>query len=315
MNDAFGRQIDYLRISVTDKCNLRCRYCMPETGVPYINHDKLLTIEDYCEILAAAKELGIDKVRFTGGEPLVKKGIVALIQKASQIGFRDISLTTNGILLESMADDLQAAGLNRVNISLDTLDPNKYHAITRWGHLEDVYQGIEAARRVGFTPIKLNVVLMSGFNDDEVTDFFDLAHRDDVDVRFIELMPIGTGRDFKDLIVSNQRILASHPELEAVPSLDNGPATYYRCPGKRGRIGFISPMSCKFCSSCNRLRVDATGHLIPCLHSDLRLSLSEALGDRDKLKALMVQSAMIKPQTHHLDEGALTDKPMNRIGG
>ena len=257
MKDKYGRNINYLRISVTDLCNLRCRYCMPEGGIDKTLHEEILSVEETIEIAKNFVDLGINKIRLTGGEPLVRKGILDIVKGIGGLdGVRDISMTTNGLLLKDYARELKDYGLNRVNISLDTLDREKYSYITRGGDIDKVFQSIEECKRVGLTPIKLNVVLMDGFNDDEIGDFIGLTQDEEIDVRFIELMPIGEAIDIQDRYLSNEKILEEYKELQATDKLDpSSPADYYRLPGGKGRVGFINPISCKFCEDCNRIRM------------------------------------------------------------
>ena len=229
MKDLFGREINYLRISVTDLCNLRCQYCMPGTGVCKLEHSDVLTIEEFYEIAKVFVELGVKKIRITGGEPLVRNGIVELVEKIASLGLDDLAMTTNGLLLPKYAESLKKAGLDRVNISLDTLNPKKYKEITRGGSLLDVLEGIEKAKSVGLTPIKINTVLIGGFNTDEIENLVYITKEEDIDVRFIELMPIGEASDrASKKFVSNEMILEKVPELEKTEALDiSSPAVYY----------------------------------------------------------------------------------------
>jgi cyclic pyranopterin phosphate synthase len=328
--DAYNRPISYLRISVTDRCNLRCIYCMPEEGVPWRPHDEVLRYEEIEVVVHAAAELGISKVRLTGGEPLVRLGVVDLVHKISRIpGVDDLAMTSNGVLLARYAHDLANAGLHRVNISLDTLDAERFRQITRCGDLVDVLAGIEAARQVGLRPIKINTVVIRGMNDDEVVD---LAARTLEagwwNIRFIELMPVGNGGLMPDQwerrVVTAQevrrRVEAELGDLvPAKMSAGGGPARYYRLPGAKGTIGFITPISEHFCYRCNRLRLTADGQLRACLLSDQEVDLRTSLrrgANVDQIKALIVDGINRKPRRHHLSEHVHPPgRAMSEIGG
>ncbi|MBR0600352.1 GTP 3',8-cyclase MoaA [Sinanaerobacter chloroacetimidivorans] len=318
MKDSFGREISYMRISVTDRCNLRCKYCMPEEGVENLGHDKILTFEEITRIVKASVELGITKFRLTGGEPLARRGIVDLVDRLATIeGVKELTMTTNGILLGEFAHDLKKAGLNRVNISLDTLQYEKYEEITRGGNLDDVFAGIQAALEEGLTPVKLNVVAISGFNDDEILDFVQLTCNHPLDIRFIELMPIGhAAAENHEQFLSSQEIKKKLPCL--IPQEQNGVAEYYRYPEALGKIGFISPMSCHFCNDCNKIRLTADGKLKPCLHTNQEFDLHKALktDDDEMLKEAIKEAILGKEDRHHLNEGAdPIQRDMNKIGG
>lgn len=318
MKDSFGREINYLRISITDRCNLRCRYCIPEKGVKKLEHSDILTLEEIDEIVTAFVGLGINKIRITGGEPLVRDGIVSLIHNINKHeGIKEIALTTNGIYLKDMAKDLKEAGLNRVNISLDTMDEKKFSMMTRGGQLSDVLAGIERAKEVGLTPIKLNVVLIGGFNDDEIEKFVALTKDDKMDVRFIELMPIGEASKWSlDNFLSNDSVLQKVPSLIKEPSLDSSsPAVYYRLPGAKGRVGLISPITCKFCSSCNRVRLTADGKLKYCLHSDEEFDIKKVVREHCSIKEFIEQSIAQKPREHTIEEGNFVSRNMVQTGG
>ncbi|RLC84120.1 MAG: GTP 3',8-cyclase MoaA [Chloroflexi bacterium] len=327
--DAYNRPISYLRISVTDRCNLRCVYCMPPEGVPWRPHEEILRYEEIETVVRAAAELGISKVRLTGGEPLVRLGIVDLVRSLARIpGIDDLAMTTNGILLGRYAADLAAAGLRRVNISLDTLRPDRFRRITRLGRMEDVLVGMEAARRAGLEPIKINTVVIRGMNDDEVVDFARKTMETGWNVRFIELMPVGNGvladGGWREKVVTareiRQRIEAALGRLEpAKVSVGNGPARCYRLPGAQGTLGFITPISEHFCYRCNRLRLTADGQLRPCLLSDYEIDLRTPLrqgADVAQIKALLLRGIENKPLRHHLDERRRPEKRvMSEIGG
>lgn len=326
MHDAFQRDIDYLRISVTDRCNLRCIYCMPAEGVELSSCDEILRLEEIVKVIRSAVTLGIKKVRFTGGEPLVRKGIIDLIKQTREMPeIKDISLTTNGILLPEMAKDLKNAGLNRVNISLDTLSPQKFEDITRCGQFSKVWLGIEAATDAGLGPVKLNTVVIRGLNDDEIFDFADLTTKMPIHVRFIELMPIGTSQfAARDAYISSDELLQMiKSRRELVPEdkiMGSGPAKYFRIPGAPGTVGFISPISSHFCGSCNRVRLTAEGQLRPCLQSpkeiDLRVPLRSGASEQE-LADIIQLAINNKPEKHDLAQTGWegNKRVMNQIGG
>lgn len=315
MKDQFNREINYLRISLTDKCNLRCKYCMPEKGINYVDHEDVMTIEEYLRITKIFYDLGIRKVRLTGGEPLVKRGNIELIKGLKEIGIEQIAMTTNGILLKDNAQALKDAGLNRVNISLDTLDPVKFKENTRGGDLQKVLEGIEEAKRVGLVPIKINVVVMRDFNYDEVKDFIEMTKNEDISVRFIELMPLGEALKFKDQYVSNEEIINNFDLIPIPPKDISSPAKYYKVKDGIGEIGFINPVSCTFCANCNRIRLDCKGSILLCLHSTTRIDLLEPLRKGEDVEKILRDIIFNKPESHHLDEGDYNPDQMNTIGG
>lgn len=326
MQDVFNREINYLRVSVTDRCNLRCIYCMPEEGVALAEHDDVLRLEEIAKLVRSAAQAGITKVRVTGGEALIRKGIVDLIGMIKNTpGIQEVSLTTNGILLPEMAGPLKKAGLDRVNISLDTMDAAKYERITRCGKLSRVWLGIEAALEQGFHPVKLNVVALKGFNDNEFVDFAQLTEKMPLHVRFIELMPIGAGERFTlGSYISSEDILGiikEKYELEPVQEvLGAGPAKYYRIPGAQGTVGVISAISNHFCQTCNRLRLTAEGQLRPCLCSpeelDLRTPLRQGKSE-EELAEYIRQGIKNKPQQHEMQQKGwgTNSRMMTQIGG
>ena len=326
MQDSFKRNINYLRISLTDRCNLRCAYCMPPEGIKWLPHDEVLTIEEILAVVKAGVEIGIRKVRLTGGEPLVRRGVVDLIRRLNDIPqIDDIAVTTNGILLGAMAGDLKAAGLSRVNISLDTLKPERFRQITRCGDLDIVLRSIDTALEYGLEPVKINTVAMRGFNDDEFVDLAKLTLAKPLHVRFIELMPIGTSDDWSHVkFVSAQEIKElisqSLGNLEDVNKMTgSGPARYYRVPGAPGTIGFISAVSEHFCASCNRMRLTASGQLRPCLFSGREVDLKKVLrsgGGHDELVRIFQEAIMSKPDSHDLTTSwEKDDRIMSQIGG
>jgi cyclic pyranopterin phosphate synthase len=328
LSDSFQRPINYLRVSVTDRCNLRCVYCMPEEGVPWLTHASILTYEEILSVISAGAELGISKVRLTGGEPLVRLGIVDFVQMIAQIPeINDISMTTNGVLLAKYAGDLKKAGLHRVNVSLDTLKPERFKSVCRGAHegadINNVLAGIEAARVAGLNPVKINMVVMAGENDDEILDFASKTIDEEWHVRFIELMPYAghNGRTPSGLTASEmkKRIDPLGRMSPFKHSRGNGPAKYYQLPGAKGTIGFITALSEHFCVSCNRLRLTADGKLRPCLMSEAMIDLREPLRSgvsKDKLKELIEQAVIAKPKEHHLGEGQKpNDRPFCQVGG
>jgi GTP 3',8-cyclase len=327
--DTFGRKIDYLRISVTDRCNLRCVYCMPVQGIVWRPHSEILSHEEILRIVEAAAALGIRKIRLTGGEPIIRRGLIDLVQHIARIpGIQDISLTTNGLLLQKMAQPLAAAGLTRVNVSLDTRDSIKFQQVTRFGNIDRVWAGIHAAEDVGLKPIKINTVVVKSVNDDELLDLARLTIDHAWHVRFIELMPVGNqadwGNDFPpvaDRYFSVQQMLDRLAPLDlsaADQPIGNGPARTYRIPGALGTIGFISPIGDHFCSTCNRLRLTADGKLRPCLLADHEVAVREALRDGKDIAPFIKQAVAQKPREHHLalaDALPVQDRVMCQIGG
>ncbi|BBH21517.1 GTP 3',8-cyclase [Paenibacillus baekrokdamisoli] len=330
LTDRFGREHDYLRISVTDRCNLRCLYCMPEEGMEFAPSSDLLSYGQIVEVVKAGAELGISKLRITGGEPLVRPGLDGLVRRLAAIpGIRDISLTTNGVLLADQAEALRDAGVNRVNISLDTLDPSRFKFIARRGDLKRVMAGIEASARVGFGPIKLNCVLLKGVNEDEIADFLRMAYEQPLHVRFIEYMPIGHADDnwkAHYLPLSHVLEIAQEQRLEVErieDMLGNGPSEDYQIRGGKGSFGLIHPISDNFCKNCNRLRLTADGNIKPCLYWVDELSVKSALGNPTALRELYLRAMDIKPLNHEmaaklLDENLShepTARRMSQIGG
>ena len=314
MLDGCGRTIDYLRLSVTDLCNYRCRYCMPAEGVCKRPHADILSVEKLVEIGRAAVKCGVKKIRLTGGEPLVRRGILDICHGLRAIpGLEELCLTTNGSLLPSMAAPLREAGVDRLNISLDTLRPDRFREMTRLGTLSDVLEGIRAAEDAGFTNLKLDTVLIGGFNDDEIGDFLNLTMDHPWEIRFIELMPMGPCAEWeKSRFLSVDSVLQRYTTLQEIDA--QGVARRYRLPGAKGTVGLISPMSHDFCADCRRIRVTADGKLKGCLHSREELPL-RGLHGKD-LEDAIRRGILQKPQRHHLAEGASdTPRTMNQIGG
>ena len=314
MLDGCGRTINYLRLSVTDLCNYRCRYCMPPEGVAKRDHGDILSLEELADIARAAVRLGVKKIRLTGGEPLVRQGIVELCRQLRTIpGLQELCLTTNGALLPQLAAPLWEAGLDRLNISLDTLRPDRFAEMTRLGHLSDALAGIEAAEAAGFHTLKLDTVLIGGFNDDEIDDFINLTREHPWEVRFIELMPMGPCAEWdKSCFLSGDTVLQKVPALQQIESC--GVARQYRLPGAMGTVGLISPVNHDFCAQCRRIRVTADGKLKGCLHSAEELPLRGLHGK--ELEDAIRQGILQKPERHHLTERRSdTPRNMNQIGG
>lgn len=326
MQDGFGRRIEYLRISVTDKCNLRCVYCMPEEGLPWLKHEQILRYEEIAQIVATMAPLGLRSVRLTGGEPLVRRDVVKLVGMLKAIdGIEDISLSTNAVLLADQAEALREAGINRLNISLDSLQPERVDAIARRpGTHEKIFAGIAAAERAGFEPIKVNAVIMRGRNDDEIEAFARATMERPWHVRFIEVMPVGD-----NLGISADEYVPALEMLErtrAIGNLEpaegprgNGPATYFRFPGARGTVGVITPMSHNYCDRCNRMRLTANGHLRPCLFGDIETNLRDPLRRGEPLEPLIAHTLRIKPERHFLIQGQSTGsgglRALSQVGG
>ncbi|MEA1975383.1 MAG: GTP 3',8-cyclase MoaA [Bacillota bacterium] len=318
LKDNFNRKIEYLRISITDRCNSRCKYCMPADGVEFKPHIDILSFEEIIIIVKVFAKLGVKKIRLTGGEPLVRKNVVSLVKNISAIeGIEEVVMTTNGLLLKKYAKELKEAGLNRVNISIDSLNEEKYSQITRGSNLNDVLEGIEEAKKVGLTPIKLNTVLVNGFNDDEIIDLVELTKDEKIDVRFIELMTIGeTSNWTRDRYISNDIVLEKVEGLKKVRKKDkSAPADYYQIPGYLGRVGLINPISCSFCSNCNRVRLTSTGRLKLCLHSDVEYNLKKYLDSEEILENKLLEIIKEKPEEHKLNKGISISKSMFQIGG
>jgi len=315
MKDNKGRTIEYLRLSVTDLCNYRCTYCMPESGVHKLNHSDILSIEELTHIARTAVACGIKKIRLTGGEPLVRHGIIELCKNLKSIpGLEELAMTTNGSLLAHYANDLKSAGVDRLNISIDTLNKKKFKSITRCGELNQVLDGLSAAKSAGFSNIKINTVLINDFNVNEILDFIALTKDDDFSVRFIELMPIGECMQWpKERFISAETVLDICPSL--VPTKTDGVATLYYVPGYKGTVGLIRPMTACFCNQCNRIRITTDGKLKPCLHSEDEIPLRGLSGD--VLKQAIKKGIFYKPTQHYLNENkqSKTKRNMNEIGG
>ena len=325
LTDSYNRRIDYLRISITDRCNLKCIYCMPEKGLKHFKQSEILTTAEIIRIVRIACKYGVRKVRLTGGEPLLRNDIVQLISGIKSAGIQDLSITTNAQRLAGMAKALKKAGLDRVNISLDTLLEDRYRDITRGGEIDLVWEAIAEAERAGLSPVKINVVPVRGVNDDEISAFASMTLKKDVHIRFIEFMPIGNNGAWKpDAYLSKDEIMArvtSAGKLIRLPFKGGGPSRNYRIEGAAGMIGFISAISNCFCSSCNRLRLTAIGKLRPCLFSEITVDLKTPLrngASDEELEALYRSAVLSKPASHTLRDGSLGHpslSPMSQIGG
>ena len=324
--DQFNRPITYLRISVTDKCNLRCVYCMPESGLPWLPKSDILSYEEIVQIAAAAASVGVRSIRISGGEPLIRRNLDRLVAEIGAIaGIEEIALSTNALLLEEQAPALVHAGLTRVNVSLDTLDPQRFERIARRPGLERVQAGIDAAIACGLTPVKVNVVVMRGENDDEIEAFAQWTRERAVYVRFIELMPV-----HENLGIQRDAYISSDEILERVRSIGdlrpssgpggNGPARYYAFDGAPGAVGVISPLSHDYCERCNRVRLTADGRLRLCLFGDHQIDLRSPLragASKDEIAAILRSAMLIKPERHHLrlGETASRMRAFSEIGG
>ncbi len=322
--DQFGRKHDYMRIAVTDRCNLRCQYCMPEEGVSHLEHGKILSYEEIESIVQVAASMGVRKIRLTGGEPLVRRDLEKLIEKIARIPeIEDISMTTNAIYLEERLQSLKDAGLNRINISLDSLRAERFRELTRGGDLNKVLRGIEAAIAIGLNPVKVNAVMIKGFNDDEIEDFIRWTLETPIQMRFIEYMPIGDSLTWKDgfFPLDNVRQIAeSIAPIEEVHDVrGNGPAEVFKLAGAAGTVGVIHPVSQHFCADCNRLRLTADGKLKPCLFWQKEIDIRPYIADRQKLINVFKDVLNLKEEKHKMTEEQEKDnrtiRKMSQIGG
>ena len=318
--DNWGRKINYLRVSITDKCNFRCRYCMPEEGIAHLGHENMLRIEEMSRIIGIFAKEGVDRIRITGGEPLVHKGIISLIASLKDMGINDLSLTTNGVMLTKLAKELKESGVDRVNISLDSLDSERFSWITRGGDLQDVLNGIEAALAAHLDPVKINMVVVKGLNDNEVVALSEMAINKPLHIRFIELMPVG-----KDGIWSKENFVPTADTMAKIEAAGyhlmpwkvrgNGPAEVYTVKDWQGTVGFIHAVSSHFCSQCNRLRLASDGKLYPCLHSDISVDIITPIrnGATDEQLLEIIKNAVnLKPERSKL---GTQNQCMNTIGG
>ena len=324
--DRFGRTVDYLRISITDRCDFRCIYCMSEE-MTFLPRAQILTLEEITFIARAFAELGVKKIRVTGGEPLVRKGALGLFQEIGQIDtLNEMVLTTNGSKLEEMSESLVDAGVKRVNISLDTLDADKFRQITRTGDLKKVLNGIQAAKKAGFERIKINAVILKDRNHQEVNDLVQFAVDNGIDISFIEEMPLGVvdSHNRAEVYYSSDSIKADlEQRFELIPSVDQtgGPSVYFNVAGTKSRVGFISPHSANFCSTCNRVRLTVEGRLLLCLGNEHSVDLKRVIranpGDMEKLKQTIIDAMLIKPEKHefNLHEQPVILRHMSATGG
>lgn len=324
MKDAYNRKINYLRVSVTDRCNLRCRYCMDEEGVKLLPKSEILTIEDFIFVINTLIENGIEKVRITGGEPLIKKGILTLLEGIDKTKLRELTLTTNGVLLEEYGEKLKKCGVKRLNISLDTLKKEKFEYITRRNFFDKVINGIRKAKELNFNPLKINVVAIRGFNDDEILDFIDFAIKYELQIRFIEFMPFGefgkdkfiSNNEIRDIITQKYNLIPKNKQNKT-----DGPAKIFKIDGFNAEVGFISPLTEHFCSQCNRIRLISNGCIKTCLFSKELYSIKEEIKSRDKEKLLNKIHEILKkkPKKHDIDIQKIKFKKcqheMNWIGG
>jgi cyclic pyranopterin phosphate synthase len=340
LRDAFGREIDYLRIAVTDRCNLRCVYCMPPQGIEWKVRSAILSYEEIARVVRAAAGMGIRKIRLTGGEPLARPHVERLVEMIAAVpGIQDISMTTNAVLLDRHAEALARAGLRRINVSLDTLRADRFERITRRGHIADVWRGLQAAEQCGLSPIKLNAVVVRGMNDDELADLAALTFDHPWHVRLIEVMPIANEGDWGDQLpppgnrlvpagemqtrlaaqLGNAELFASSALLPSAAVSGNGPARVFRLPGAKGTLGFITPVSQHFCPTCNRLRLTADGKLRPCLLADGEVDVMAALranATEQDLQMLLKRAVENKPEGHRLNEDISPhERVMAQIGG
>lgn len=323
MRDREGRKIDYMRISLTDRCNLRCQYCMPAKGIALMSHKEILSYEEILRIVKSATQIGVKKIRLTGGEPLLRKGIVHLIGEIKKIeGIEEVAITTNGLLLEDYLDDLLEAGLDRVNLSLDTLNSDTFKLMSRYSGLDKIQRGFEKCLEKNI-PVKINAVAIEGMNEADILSLAKLTFKWPVDVRFIELMPIGCAKGFTG--VSTESLLsrlsgAGYAYTSVANRYGNGPAEYIQLEGAKGKIGFISALSHRFCSQCNRIRITPEGFLKPCLHSkegiDIKEKLRQSISD-EELTELLRKGVLMKPEAHKFyEETQIEDqRNMNQIGG
>ena len=325
--DSYQRKIDYLRVSVTDRCNLRCVYCMPAEGIDTMSCKDILSYEEMIRIIRVAAAHGVTKVRITGGEPLVRKNISNFINKISKIkGIKDLSLTTNGVLLKNFARNLAGAGLKRVNVSLDSLNPQKYEKITLSDHIYRVFEGLEEAEKLGLTPVKINVVIIKGLNDDEIVDFAMLTKKKPYHIRFIEYMPFNAQEDWNiHKCISSSEIITEINRFQKIFPVERkgevaGPANNYRFEDGVGELGFISPISDHFCSSCNRLRLTADGRLRTCLFSDDEINIKSFMREGcsdEELERVLFGAVKTKPKNHIIGENLFKKctRSMTLIGG
>jgi cyclic pyranopterin phosphate synthase len=324
LHDRCGRRVNYLRVSVTDRCNLRCRYCMPAEGVPLAPSADVLSFEEIVRAIEIGTRIGIDRVRITGGEPLLRRSLPELIRQIVALpGISEVAMTTNALLLHKHAEALADAGLSRLNVSLDSLRPDRFERLTRSRLLEETWRGIRAAQAAGLGPIKVNTVVVSGFNDDELGDWVELTRDSDLIVRFLEVMPMGEGAEmrrlggFHDLTKARQALETKYGLEPAERGVGNGPARYWRVPGARGKLGFITPISDKYCDTCSRFRLTSTGRIRPCLASEFEVDALPAIrsGTDDEILEAFRVAALGKPKGHRWETGVTTATGMSSLGG
>ena len=313
MLDKFNRKITYARISLTEKCNLKCKYCMPQNGCKI--HINELSDKEVENIVKALLDEGIEKIRFTGGEPLMRKNVLPLLKRICSFAPIDWAITTNGTTLKHDALTLKKAGIKHINISLDTLDDEDYNTLTG-GSLKSALDGLESALDAGFETTRINAVLMRGISEKQIESLAKFTLKHNVDVRFIELMPIGgCAKWSKEYLLKADKVLEIMPELKISTQATNAPAKYYKLPDAKGRVGIITPMSCNFCSDCNRIRITADGKIKPCLHSDIEVNLTDVLHNYDLLRKRIKYAVNIKPERHYLNENQFIMRNMSQIGG
>jgi cyclic pyranopterin phosphate synthase len=325
IKDSYNRQIDYIRISITDKCNLKCVYCMPSESLKLFKKKDVMTDDEILRFIRIAVKHGLRKVRITGGEPLTRRNLTGLISSIKKTGVRDLSITTNGILLSKRVDDLKKAGLDRVNISLDTLDPDRFRTITGGGDIALVWESIKKAQETGLTPVKINIVPIRGINDDEIASFASLTFDNDFHIRFIEFMPATrNGIWEKDKCVTSEEAMkkiSALGRLEHLTFRGRGPSRNYRIKGAKGVIGFISPLSDHFCGDCSRLRLTADGEIRPCLFSNIKVDIKTPMrngASDEEIDELFCKAVRVKPEKHLLNEDLSSAnhlKSMHKIGG
>ncbi len=314
MLDSFGREISYLRVSITDRCNFRCLYCMPEEGVPKKEHNDILSFEDMEKIISVLVELGIKKVRVTGGEPLVRRGCTSFLKDLGQMPINQVSLTTNGFYIDQYKDELKEVRLDLLNVSLDSLDADKFKTITRGGDINQVLSGLQTAKEIGIKNIKVNAVLMKGLNDMDIRRFAEFGKENEIKVRFIELMPFSVCRSYENYGISADKVIKANGLIRTQQKdYSNNVETYMFEDGLE--IGFIRPISNKFCAACNRVRLTADGKLLLCLHGQAYVDLKDKIENREELKEAIINGIKMKPKEHEINEGVIQSREMNSIGG
>ena len=314
MLDSFGREISYLRVSITDRCNFRCLYCMPEEGVPKKEHSDILSFEDMEKIISVLVELGITKIRVTGGEPLVRRGCTSFLKDLGNLKIDQLGLTTNGFYIDQYKDEIKEAKLDLLNISLDSLNAEKFQTITRGGDINKVLSGIDTAREIGVKEIKINAVLMKGLNDMDIRRFAEFGKEKGAKVRFIELMPFSVCNSYENYGISADEVIKANGLIRTTQKdYSNNAETYMFEDGLE--IGFIRPITNKFCAMCNRVRLTADGKLLLCLHGNAIVDLKDKIEDREELKKAIIDGIKNKPKEHGIEQGVIQCRVMNSIGG